>query len=211
MASSTRRKYSPRLPREERREQLLDAALDLLAAEGFGGISMEAVAREAEIAKTVVYDAFANKEELLQALLEREQQHAFTDIVAALPKPPLEGDPLAILGESITAFLDAVRRRPASWRLILLPAEGTPPSVRAYVDRNRELLLRQIEPMVAWGEKQLGLEQVDPELTAYTILALAESSARLTLTQPRRFPPKRIADFTSDMLAVIARGRPRGA
>ncbi len=207
MPASAPRKYAPRLPREERRELLLDATLRLLAEHGFGGISMEAVAREAEIAKTVVYDAFANKRELLQALLEREQERAFADIASALPTPPLSGDPLSILADSITSLLEAVRRRPETWRLILLPPEGTPPSVRADVERNRARLLRQIEPMAAWGAGQLGLGHLDPELTAHTILALAESSARLTLTQPRNFPPRRIADYTSDVLAVIARGR----
>lgn len=208
MAVTSRRKYTPRMPREERREQILDATLRLIAERGFGGISMEAVAREAEIAKTVVYDAFGNQRELLQALMRREQERTFSDIAAALPTPPLAGDPLAILEESIVTTLEGVRRHPDTWKLILLPAEGTPPMVRAEVDRHRKRLLRQIEPMAAWGAEQLGLGHLDPELIAHTILALAESAARLTLTEPRRFPPKRIAGFTGDVLAVIARGRP---
>ena len=84
----TRRRYTTRLPREERREQLLDAALHLIAEQGFRGLSMEAVAREAEIAKTVVYDLFGNQEQLLTALLEREQERVLATIVEALPELP---------------------------------------------------------------------------------------------------------------------------
>ena len=88
VATPTRRRYANRLPRAERREQLLDAALTLIAEHGFGGLSMEAVAREAEIAKTVVYDAFANQEVLLTALLEREQERVFSTIADAVPTCP---------------------------------------------------------------------------------------------------------------------------
>ena len=205
MAVASNRKYSPRLPRHERREQLLDAALAIIAADGFGGVSMEAVAREADIAKTVVYDAFGNQHELLRALLEREQERVLSAIAAAIPTPPLTGDPAEILAQSLEAVLDSVRRHPDTWRLILLPADGTPPVVRAEVERHRQRLLRQMEPLVAWGTERLGIGHLDPELTAHAILATAEDAARLTLTQPRRFPPRRLSRFAADVLGAIAR------
>lgn len=204
VAVQTSRRYSPRLPRPERREQLLDAALRIIAAHGFGGVSMEAVAREADIAKTVVYDAFGNQRELLRALLEREQERVLSAIAAAMPTPPLTGDPAEILADSLEAVLDAVHRHPHTWRLILLPADGTPPVVRTEVERHRERLLRQMEPLVAWGTQQLGFGHLDPELTAHVILATAEDAARLTLTQPRRFPPQRLSRFAADALSAIA-------
>lgn len=207
MAVSPRRKYSPRLPREERREQLLDATLRLIAAHGYGGASMEAVAREADIAKTVVYDAFGSRHELLKALLEREQERVLSAIAAAMPTPPLSGDPGQLLTAGVTAVLEAVRRHPDTWRLILLPAEGTPPAVRAEVDRHRDRILHQLEPMVAWGAERLGLGHLDHELAAEAILALVENAARLTLTQPRRYSPERIARFSADLLAVVAPDR----
>ena len=38
---------TPRLPAEERRRQLLDAALELLATDGFDAVNVEPVARKA--------------------------------------------------------------------------------------------------------------------------------------------------------------------
>jgi AcrR family transcriptional regulator len=204
--STTRRKYSPRLPREERREQLLDAALRVLAEHGFSGISMEAVAREADIAKTVVYDAFGNQRELLRALLEREQERALATVADAMPTPPVTGDPVELLVQGITTMLEAVRRHPDTWRLILLPADGTPPAVRDNVERNRRAILRQLEPLVAWGLRERGLEHLDAELVTHSILAGAENAVRLTLTQPRRFTPERLAGFTADVIAALGNG-----
>ena len=207
--TTARRRYSPRLPREERRDQLLDATLRLIAERGFAGVSMEAVAREAEIAKTVVYDAFGSQEELLKALFEREQERVLSAIAAAVPTLPLSGDPAEILAGAITTALEAVRRHPDTWRLILLPADGTPVPMRDEVNRHRERLVHQIEPMVAWGTEQLGLGHLDPELAAHAIIAGAEDAARLTLTHPRRFPPRRIASFAADLVTAIG-GRPVG-
>jgi AcrR family transcriptional regulator len=204
MAVTTRRRYSPRMPREQRREQLLDVALELLTARGFGGLTMEGVAREAKIAKPVVYDLFGNREELLHALLQREQERALSDVAAAIPTS-LDGEPLDLLSESLSTVLEAVRTHPDTWRLILLPAEGTPPAVRTAVDRHRDRLVRQIEPMVAWGVERLGLGRLEPELTAETILALFENAIRLTLTKPESYPPERIAAFVSELVAVITR------
>src|SRR5919204_3630953 len=100
MTSVARRRYSPRRPREERREQLLDAALSVLDADGFAGLTIEGVAREAGLAKTVVYDTFGGREELLRALLAREQERALSALAAALPEPPLPDDPEQVLTEA---------------------------------------------------------------------------------------------------------------
>jgi AcrR family transcriptional regulator len=204
-AASTRRRYAPRMPREERRDQLLDATLRLIAEHGFGGVSMEAVAREAEIAKTVVYDAFGDKQVLLRALFEREQDRVLSAIAEAMPTLPLTGDPAAILVESITTVLESVHRYPETWRLIVLPADGTPPALRDEVNRHRDRLVRQVEPMVEWGISRLGLGALDAELGSHAIIAGAEDAIRLTLTHPRRFPPRRLAEFAADLLAALAR------
>lgn len=208
MVVTSRRRYSPRLPRAERREQVLDAALRLLSAKGFAAASMEGIAREADIAKTVVYDTFGTREALLRALFVREQERSLADVAAAMPTPPVTGEPLDLLVAGLTRLLEAVRRNPDRWRLILLPADGTPPSVRAAVDRNRTQLLGQIEPMVAWGLERLGLPDLDPELAAHLVLGTSENAARLTLTQPRRFPPARVAAFAGELVGSLGRLEP---
>lgn len=196
--------YSPRMPREERREQLLDVSLALITKNGFSGLSMEGVAREAGIAKTVVYDTFGEKQLLLLALFGREQRCVYATVAEAVPKFPLEGNPAEILRLSITTALEAVRANPARWRLILLPADGTPVFVRDAVRDHREQLLRQIQPMVEWGVGELGIDGIDTELAAHAILSGAEDAARLTLAQPERFPPERLAAFTAELVSRLA-------
>jgi AcrR family transcriptional regulator len=55
----------------ERREQILDAALRLWTAHGFDATTVDALAREAGVAKGTVYLYFATKEDLFAAAVER--------------------------------------------------------------------------------------------------------------------------------------------
>jgi len=211
MTETARRRYSPRRPRAERREQLLEVALSLVDRDGFGALTMEGVAREADLAKTVVYDTFGKREDLLKALLSREQERALGSLAAAMPEPPLPEEPREVLTQSLATLLAAVREQPGTWRLILLPPEGTPPVVRETVDRQREVLVRQIEPMVDWGLRRIGAAGLDAELATHALVASCENAIRLTLTQPERFPPERLAGFAAELVSAMARGpRTRG-
>ena len=60
------------MSREERREALLDAAARLVLDHGPDSVTMESISIEAGASKTLGYAYFANKDELLLALLERE-------------------------------------------------------------------------------------------------------------------------------------------
>ncbi|HEY8596741.1 MAG TPA: helix-turn-helix domain-containing protein [Devosiaceae bacterium] len=55
----------------ERRERLLDAAQYLFLRNGFRGTSMEAIAREARVAKPTLYGNFQDKDEVLAATTSR--------------------------------------------------------------------------------------------------------------------------------------------
>jgi len=121
------RRYAPRLPPEERREQLLDATLALIAQKGYESVSMEGIARKAGVTKPVVYDLFGSLADLLEALLEREEERALNQLAELMPTPAEDADP-ADMG---TAFgLDASFEEPAmptpGWGHTLPPGSEIP-------------------------------------------------------------------------------------
>ena len=58
----------------ERREQILAAALSLIAVSGYDGVSLEDFANAAGITKAGLLHYFSSKEHLLVAVLERRDQ-----------------------------------------------------------------------------------------------------------------------------------------
>jgi AcrR family transcriptional regulator len=195
--STTRRKYARRLPPEQRREQLLDAALSLIPA-GFDMVTMESVAKQAAVTKPVLYDLFANRAELISALLEREAARATEQVLAALPTDFATRSPDDAFADAVRVFVNAVVEAPDRWRLVLLPPEGTPREFRAQVELVRAGVLAQIEDLAALGLKELGgLDDLDSALLGHAMLALAEMSGRLVLTDPEKFTPDRLVAFVT--------------
>lgn len=205
MAGTTRR-YAKRLPREVRREQILDATLRLIAEHGFAGMTMEAVAAEAEIAKSVVYAVFGSQEGLQHELMVREQERAFrlaeTAVAAGAASGAGEPNPLVGLRDGLLVFLDGVARDPDTWRLVLLPVAGTPERVGEAIRDGRERWRRALEPVAEGLLGRVGLGDLDHELVAHLVRGNAEYLARLMLEDPERFTKERIAAFAADVAAA---------
>lgn len=190
------------MPPEQRREQLLDAALSVILELGYIGVSVEAVARAAGVTRPVVYDHFPNLGRLLHALVEREESYALEQLQHVVPDDPGELEPTELLTGGVRRFLDAVASRPATWRIILLPPEGTPAIVRQHVERNRALTLERIEQVVTLTLTG-PLNQLDIELMARAIRDLGEDAGRMVLTDPERYPPERYQRFVNTVMLQV--------
>jgi AcrR family transcriptional regulator len=189
---------------EQRREQLIDAALDVILERGYGGVSIEAIAREAGITRPVVYDHFPNLNRLLHAVIEREERIALEQLAGVVPEDPGDHEPGELLAAGVRRFLEAVSRRPATWQIILLPLEGTPSIVREHVEVNRERILARIEALVGWARGRSDVRhELDVELTARAIRDWSEQAGRMVLTDPERFPRDRYEQFVGQFLALL--------
>ena len=100
-------------------------------------------------------------------------------------------------------FLEAVSTRPATWRVILLPPEGTPAIVRELVETNRAEALGRIERLVRWALDRSELPELDIELTARALRDIGEESARMVLTDSIRYPPERYERFAESVMALV--------
>lgn len=203
-----RRRYAPRMSPEKRREQLLDAALSVIVEQGYEGVSIESIARAAGVTRPVIYDHFPNLGRLLQALIEREERYALSQLAAVVPGTVPDGDPALLFAEGVRRFLDAVTSRPGTWRIILLPPEGTPAAVREQVETNRTEVLERLQQLVLWAVRSSGApEELDVEISARAILRLSEEAGRMVLTDPERFPPQRYERFARVVMSLVWSGR----
>src|SRR5258708_9049683 len=66
-----RQEPSRRMPRVQRREQILTAATEAFARSGFAATSLDDIAAEAGITRVVLYRHFASEPDLYQAVLDR--------------------------------------------------------------------------------------------------------------------------------------------
>jgi AcrR family transcriptional regulator len=206
-SAQSRRRYAPRLPPEKRREQLIDAALSVIVEHGYEGVSIEAIARTAGVTRPVIYDHFPNLGRLLQALIEREEHYALAQLADVVPDSAPQGDPPELFAGGVRRFLDAVATRPDTWRIILLPPEGTPPMVREHVETNRAQLLERLTQFVTWAVANSDIpKDLDIEICARATLRLSEEAGRMVLTDPVRFSPARYEQFARTVMDLIWSG-----
>ena len=208
MPGPSRRPYAARMPPPDRRRQLLDAALRIIIRDGYGAVSIEAIAREADVSRPVIYGVFDGLGDLLGALLDRQEQRALAQLAAALPATPGDLDPGEFLVGVVRALVDVVVGDPDTWRPILLPPERTPSVVRERVDRDRERVRRQFEALLDWGLERRGVatDGLDTELASHALLAVLEHWGRLVLSDPDSFSGERLGGFVERLLRQLSAG-----
>jgi AcrR family transcriptional regulator len=199
-----------RLPRAKRREQLLDAALALLATEGFEALSVEAVARRAGVNRVVVYRNFASLQLLLVALLRREDHRTRRELEPLLPAETEQRSPPQLLGETLARFLATVTAEPDTWGVALLRPESAPIALQKLVNRRRAEVARRLEPLVRWGLGALsvGPGEIDVEVLSRMLLSIGEEQGRLALDDPD-FPPERLLASSWRLLDLVPLKRSR--
>lgn len=204
-SARTRRPYAARVPMEARREQLLDAALAVIVRDGYDGVSIDAIAREAGVTRPVVYGAFDGLGPLLTSLLDRQQVRAFGRFLAALPDDPEQSDPTEFASDAVRRLASMIREDPDTWRPILLAPAGMPEVVQQRIehdkDRVRELFATLVEDMNATR----GGPALDGELIAHAVLAIMEHFGRLLLADPDRFEPDRMVAAVRPVIASLWR------
>jgi AcrR family transcriptional regulator len=200
---AVRRPYAPRLPPEQRREQLLDAALGIFNQAGLAAVTVDAVARAAGVTRPVVYGQFTDSADLLRELLTREERRALDQINAVLAASATE-HPVHALANTTRGFLTAVLAHPATWRAILLPVDGVPAPVRRHKERTEQAIRDRIAAVIRRHlDGYQRADGVDVDLLAHSVLRLLEEGGRLVLDHPEEYPVDRLVRFAQGMASTF--------
>ena len=204
MTSTTRRPYAARVPADVRREQLLDAAIAVIVRDGYAGVSVDAIAREAGVTRPVVYGVFDGLAPLLTALLDRQEARALTQLQEAMSgDASMLAAPDEFLVDAAVRLIDAITSDPHTWRPILLAPSGTPEVVRERIERDREQVRRQVGRLLEVGLALRTGPAVDVEVVSHALVAVMEHFGRLLLDDPRRFETDRLVAAIRGLLTAL--------
>ncbi|GAA1699044.1 TetR/AcrR family transcriptional regulator [Kribbella sp. NPDC056951] len=197
---SDRRRRAKHLGPERRRPMLLDAALEVFSEKGFAGTTMQSVADAAGVTKPVVYDSFANRDELLLALLAREEQHLVISIVAALPADPTVGTPEEHVLDGLTAFLSTAAENPQSWRIVFGAQYGAAPVVADRVRAARAFLVEGLRLTLVKSLPGVTDPDANLPVLAELLASMTEASARMLVVDGTDRTPAELAKVVSKVV-----------
>jgi AcrR family transcriptional regulator len=143
VSTTTRTRLSP----AERREQLLDLGVRLLADRSLDELSIDLLAEEAGISRGLLYHYFGNKIAFHEAVV----RHA-ADSLIAQTAPPAGGQPLDRLLVSVAAYVDYVTANFEGYVSLVKGAAGGNETLRGIYEEVREVLSERIFTEDAQGE-----------------------------------------------------------
>ncbi|MFK0251476.1 TetR/AcrR family transcriptional regulator [Amycolatopsis azurea] len=200
-APAGKRPYAPRMAAAQRREQLLDAALEIINTQGVAAVSVDGVAKMCGVTRPVVYGQFTDSDHILRDLLHREGEHALAQIADVLPTDLADADPVDTFTQVARGFFEAVIISPERWRSILLPVDGVPPAVRKYKQRGDTAVRERIAEIIRWFLRDRpDVGSIDVDLLAHLLLTAMQEGGRLVLDDPDAYPPDRLTAMARFMV-----------
>ena len=166
-----------RLPRRERRAQLLDSALGVFVTHGYHAAAMDDIAEKAGVSKPVLYQHFPGKLDLYLALLDTSATAIIADITTALESTH---DNKQRVAAAIDAFYEYVANASGAFRLVFESDLTNEPAVREQVDRVTSECAALIAEVIA---DDTGLASPAALLLAVSLVGMAQVSARFWLTE----------------------------
>ncbi|HVV35592.1 MAG TPA: TetR/AcrR family transcriptional regulator [Acidimicrobiales bacterium] len=190
-----------RLPAAERRQQLVDTALDLFAAKGLHGTSMDDIAEAAGVTKPVLYQHFRSKRALFLELLDQVGRQLLSAIAAATANAT---SPRQQVELGLTAYFQFVADHHSSF--VLLFGDGT------RRDEEFASAVNGVENTIADFVAALiaaGLDDAHRQLLAHAIVGMAESASRRWVasgaTESASTAASRVADLAWAGLRAVHR------
>ncbi|GHO52743.1 TetR/AcrR family transcriptional regulator [Ktedonobacter robiniae] len=154
---------------EDRREQLLDAAIRVFARKGFSRATNKDIAHEADVTPGLIYHYFESKEALLQAVLEERSP---LSLLRSLPAQVMELPPAQFLPSLVLRVLKIVEGEQFVQIIrVILPELMHNPSILPVAP---SVLQRAVNMLAAYLDQQMEqgkLRRVeDSRLAAQTLM-----------------------------------------
>lgn len=176
--------------RKQKKQLIMDAALELFAENGFHATSMSQVAKKAGVSKGLAYNYFKSKQEILDEIIET----GFDSIYSHFD---LNHDGILTRDEFehfIRNSFKAIGENRKFWKLysaIIMQADLAESMMEKYGDRSQTIMLMLNQFIKTMGSK-------DPEGDLMVISSLVKGSLLVVISAPEFFPLKQLEDKVTE-------------
>jgi AcrR family transcriptional regulator len=160
-----------RLPREQRRQQVLAAALDTFSTAGYHAVSMDDIAERAGVSKPVLYQHFPGKLDLYLALLDAGIDGLLDAARTALGSTT---DNATRVRAMVNAYFSYVEETGSAFRLVFESDLSNEPAVRERVSAAGQALSELSATVIA---DDTGLSHAEAVLLSTGMLGMVQAAA----------------------------------
>ncbi|WP_028923618.1 TetR/AcrR family transcriptional regulator [Pseudonocardia acaciae] len=180
-----------RLSRDARRAQLLGAARDVFAAQGYHAAAMDDIADRAGVSKPVLYQHFPSKLELYRALLTTYAEELVGRLRHAIEQTTNNEQRIRA---AVSAYFDFVAGEGRSYRLVFASDLRSEPEAAAVVDQALTDCINVVTDAVT---TDAGLDRERARLLAVGLVGLSQVTAQYWLDSGRAVPQAEAVELMS--------------
>ena len=175
---------------EIRREQIAQAAVELIASQGMKGFNMAGLAHQVGVAPSAIYHHFKSKDEVIDAVLDHLQNRLLGNVRFVLART---SHPLDQLKQLLAAHMELVMGHSAMPKILFSEdVYGGKPARRS---RLNEIIMRYISELASIFRQGQHLRvirpELDPEALAVMFLGLLQPTAILWHLSDGEFDAKK--------------------
>jgi len=163
----------------ERRTELVDGALDAIRRRG-RDVSMDEIAAEIGVSKTVLYRYFVDKNDLTTAVMMRFTQTTLIPNMAAALSANLDGFDLT--REVIRVYVETVAAEPEPYRFVMANSSASKNKVIA---DSEQIIARMLAVMLRQRMKRAGMDTQGVEPWAFLIVGGVQLATHSWMSNPR--------------------------
>jgi AcrR family transcriptional regulator len=188
--TARKRAGSGRLPRGERRDQLLTTASEVFVDRGYHAAGMDEIADRAGVSKPVLYQHFSSKLDLYLAVLQQHGEILVTNVQEALSTTT---DNRRRLRAAVQAFFDFIEHDSQGYRLIFENDYVSEPQVASQVKVAVDACTDAVFDLIS---RDSGLDPHRARMIAVGLVGISVDCARYWLGAQRPIPKKDAVEGT---------------
>ena len=192
-----------RLPRDERRAQLLAAALEVFTAAGYHSAAMDEIADRAGVSKPVLYQHFPSKLDLYLAVLDTHIDSLVFAIQRAIQSTP---DNAKRVQATIGAYFDFIEADGEAFRLLFESDMNVEPAVRERLNRMTYDCAAAVSAVISLDT---GLPQEAAMLLGVGLIGSAQVTARHWLERDSKLTRVQAQNLVTNIIWRGISGFPR--
>ncbi len=189
-----------RLQVDERRHQLLALGLELFARQTYDELSIDDIAKEADVSKGLLYHYFPSKRAFYVAAVQEASRQLLEETDTGPSSEALDQPDRNAIRAGLRAFLAYVLERRVAYTFLLRGGVGTDPEVGAIIEGTRQALINRMFSRLA----KFGVRRDDPvtRLKLRGWIGLIES-ATLDWVESQELDIEAFADLLVEMTMMI--------
>ena len=185
---------SARLPRDERRAQLLIAALEVFTVAGYHSAAMDEIADRANVSKPVLYQHFPSKLDLYLAVLDMHIDSLVFAIQKAIASNRENSSRVAATVEAYFGFIDSEGE---AFRMLFESDMSLEPQVRERLNRMTYDCAAAVSAVISIDT---GLGKEESMMLAVGIIGTVQTAARHWLDGDGKIDRKRATELVMNLI-----------